>query len=133
MFGKRVQDLDSMARAAWHDAVDHLSSSEAGRRAGTAWDVLAGRPVHTRTWPLLRAAAIGVVIGWVGSEVYRRSRTQIDEAVDRVGDELREARTTVDDRLARAKATPGTPIDKARAAMGTTGIGTTGMGPTYGS
>jgi hypothetical protein len=140
MFGKRTQDLDSMARAAWHDVVDTLSSSEAGRRAGSAWDALAGRQ-PTRTWPMLRAAAIGVLIGWVGAEVYRRRRPQIDAAVDRVGEELRDAKTTVDERLARAKATPGTPMDKAKAAMsppanaqpsmGSTG--TTYGGTTYGS
>jgi hypothetical protein len=117
MFGKQTHDLDSMAKAAWHDVVDRLSSTEAARRASTARDVLAGRPVHNPTWPVLRAAALGVVIGWVGAEVYRRRRRQIDDAVDRVGNELREAKTNVDERLARAKATPGSPMDKARAAV----------------
>lgn len=119
MFGKRAHELDNMARQAWHDVVDGLSSSEAGRRASTAWDVLAGRPVPSRTWPVLRAAALGIVVGWVGAEIYRRRRPQIEEAVDRVGAELREAKGTVDERLARAKSTPGSPMDKAKAAMNT--------------
>jgi hypothetical protein len=53
----------------------------------------------------MRAAAVGVVIGWVGAEVYRRRRPQIDEAVDRVGAELRDAKHTVDERLTRARDT----------------------------
>jgi hypothetical protein len=96
--------------------VDGLSSTEAGRRATTAWDVLAGRPVQSRTWPMIRAAALGAVVGWVAADLYRRRRPEIDEAVDRVTDELREAKQTVDERLARAKATPGSPLDKAKAA-----------------
>lgn len=142
MFGKRANDFDNMARQAWHDVVDNLSSSEAGRRAGNAWDALSGRPVSNRTWPILRAAALGLVIGWAGAEIYRRRRVQIDDAVDRVGAELRETKQTVDDRLARAKATPGSPVDKARAAMTDPGMSAgmtspanaqTGMGSTYGS
>src|SRR5262245_58798257 len=117
MFGRRAQDLDSLAKAAWHDMVDGLSSTEAGRRATTAWDVLAGRPTSPRAWPLIRAAALGAVAGWAATELYHRRRPQIDEAVERVAAEVRDAKHTVDERLARAKATPGSPIDKARAAV----------------
>jgi len=121
MFGKRTQDFDNMARAAWHDVVDTLSSSEAGKRAGNAWDALAGRSSYNRAWPMMRAAAVGVVIGWVGAEIYRRRRTHIDDAVDRVGAELRErasdAKQTVDEQLGRAKAAV-TPAN-ARTGMGT--------------
>ncbi len=143
MFGKRANDFDSMARQAWDDVVDRLSSSEPGRRAGNAWDALAGRRPSRSAWPMMRAAALGVVIGWVGSEIYRRRRAQIHDAVDRVGEEWRDTKQTVDERLARAKATPGSPVDKAKAAVsgpGMTGTGMsspanaqTGMGTTYGT
>jgi hypothetical protein len=117
MFGKKTQDMDSLAKAAWHDMVDGLSATEAGRRATTAWDVLAGRPAPGRAWPVIRAAALGAVAGWAAAELYHRRRPQIDEAVEKVGAELRDAKHTVDERLARAKATPGSPIDKAKAAV----------------
>ena len=132
MFGRSKSD--GLAAATWHELADGLSSSRdvaaehardlgahARRRASLAWDVLAGRPVPTRKWPVFRAMVAGILVGWGVSELYRRRRPEIDSAVDKarttVRDELREAKSTIDDRIAKAKATPGSPIEKARAAV----------------
>jgi hypothetical protein len=122
MFGRKAQDINSVANQKWHELVEMLGSTEAGRRASGAWDVLAGRPTPARTWPMLRAAALGVALGWVASEFYRRRQQQIDHTIeqtmDRVGDEIRGAKHQFDERIAKAKATPGTPMEKAKAAVG---------------
>ncbi|HZM79291.1 MAG TPA: hypothetical protein VFC19_26470 [Candidatus Limnocylindrales bacterium] len=132
MFGRNKSE--GLAAAAWHELADGLSSTrdvaaghakdlgaKARRRAGLAWDVLAGRPVPTRKWPAFRAAVAGILIGWGVSELYRRRRPEIDKAVDKAvttaKHELREAKTSIDGRIARAKATPGSPLEKARAAV----------------
>jgi hypothetical protein len=136
MFGKRTQDINSVANDKWHELVEMLGSTEAGRRASGAWDVLAGRPTPSRTWPMLRAAALGVAVGWVASEFYRRRQAQIDQTIeqtmDKVGTEIRGAKEQFDDRIATAKATPGSPMEKAKAAVGRTNAtnGMTGSGLT---
>lgn len=135
MFGR--SNSENMAAATWHELADGLSSTrdvaaghakdlgaQARRRASLAWDVLAGRPVPTRKWPVFRAMVAGILVGWGVSELYRRRRPEIDQAVDKAmitaKHELREAKSTIDDRIARAKATPGSPIEKARAAVSRT-------------
>jgi hypothetical protein len=136
MFGKRAQDINSVANEKWHELVETLGSTEAGKRASGAWDVLAGRPTPNRTWPMLRAAALGVALGWVASEFYRRRQVQIDQTIeqtmDKVGTEIRGAKHQLDERIAKAKATPGTPMEKAKAAVGRTNAanGMTETGPT---
>jgi hypothetical protein len=62
-----------------------------------------------------------VLVGWGASEFYRRRRTQVNDAVANLGNELRVAKTNVDERIAKAKATPGSPIEKAKAAVTTAG------------
>ena len=134
MFGKRTQDINSVANDKWHELVETLGSTEAGRRASGAWDVLAGRPTPTRAWPVFRAAALGLAVGWVASEFYRRRQVQIDQTieqtVDKVGNEIRDAKHQFDERVAKAKATPGSPMEKAKAAVGRTNAnnGITGSG-----
>jgi hypothetical protein len=136
MFSRKAQDINSVANEKWHELVEMLGSTEAGRRASGAWDVLAGRPTPTRTWPVLRAAALGVALGWVASEFYRRRQPQIDQTIeqtmDKVGHEIRGAKHQLDERIAKAKATPGTPMEKAKAAVGRTnasnGITDSGLG-----
>lgn len=132
MFGRK--NSEGLAAATWHELADGLSSTRdvaaeqakdlgtlARRRAGLAWDALSGRPIPNRKWPMFRALVIGAALGWGASELYRRRRTEIAQAVDKAmttaRHELRDAKTTLDDRLARAKATPGSPIEKARAAV----------------
>ncbi len=134
MFARKTQDLNSMAMDKWHELVETLGATEAGRRASGAWEVLAGRPTPTRAWPAIRAALLGVAVGWVASEFYRRRQAQIDQqiehTVDRVGTELRDAKHQLDERIAKAKATPGSPVDKAKAAVGMTnasGVNTSGL------
>lgn len=128
MFGKQTHDINSVAKevnsvanAKWHELVDNLGSTEAARRATNAWDVLAGRPTPTRSWPMIRAAVFGAAVGWFAHQVYRRRQVEIDQAVDKavdkVGHDLREAKHTIDDRIAKAKATPGSPMEKAKAAV----------------
>lgn len=109
MLGRTNRELNNLANDSWHDFVEALGSTDAARRANTAWQALSGRST-TRTWPTVRAAAIGIALGWAASELYRRRHDEIDQA-------LKDAKHTVDDRLAVAKATPGSPIDKAKAAM----------------
>jgi len=126
-----------MAAATWQELADGLSSTrdvaaghakdigqQARRRAGLAWDALSGRPVPTRKWPAFQALVAGILVGWGVSELYRRRRPEIDQAVDKAmataKHELREAKTSIDDRIAKAKATPGSPIEKARAVVSRT-------------
>ena len=132
MFGRSKSD--GLAASTWHELADGLSSTRdvaaghakelgghARRRASLAWDVLAGRPIPNRKWPMFRAALVGIVVGWGVSELYRRRRPEIDEAVDKAvtaaRHEWQEAKTSIDGRIAMAKATPGSPIDKAKAAV----------------
>jgi len=130
MFARKTQGINSAANEKWHELVETLGSTEAGRRASGAWDVLAGRPTPSRAWPVIRAAALGIAAGWVASEFYRRRQVQIDhtieQAKDKVGTEIREAKTNLDERIAKAKATPGSPMEKAKAAVGRTNA-TNGM------
>lgn len=136
MFG-RNSNSEGLAASTWHELSDGLSSTrdvaaghakevgaQARRRAGLAWDALAGRPIPNRKWPMFRVAVIGILVGWGASELYRRRQPDIDTAVDKarlaVRDELREAKTSIDDRIAKAKATPGSPIEKAKAAVSRT-------------
>jgi hypothetical protein len=129
MFGRR-SNSEGLATATWQELTDGLSSTrdvaadqakelgaQARRRASLAWDVLAGRPIPNRKWPVFRAAVLGILAGWGASELYRRRRTDVDKAMAAVGSELREARTSIDGRIAKAKATPGSPIEKAKAAV----------------
>jgi len=133
MFG-RNSNSEGLAASTWHELSDGLSSTrdvaaghakevgaQARRRAGLAWDALAGRPIPNRKWPMFRVAVIGILVGWGASELYRRRRTDIDQAVDKAmtaaRQELREAKTSIDGRIAVAKATPGSPIEKAKAAV----------------
>jgi hypothetical protein len=135
MFGR--SKTEGLAAATWHELADSLGStrdvaaghakdlgSTARQRASLAWDVLAGRPVPTSKWPMFRALVAGILVGWGVSELYRRRRPDIDQAVDKarmaVRDELREAKTSIDGRIAKAKATPGSPIEKAKAAVART-------------
>jgi hypothetical protein len=122
MFGKKTQDINSVANDKWHELVETLGSTEAGRRASGAWDVLAGKPTPSRAWPILRAVVLGVAAGWVASEFYRRRQVQIDQTseqtMDKVGNEIRGAKHELDERIAKAKATPGSPMEKAKAAVG---------------
>jgi hypothetical protein len=135
VFGsKQAHDTESHATAAWNELVEALGSTrdsaserakglshEAGRRAGAAWDVLAGRPAPTRAWPMIRAMAIGVAAGWVAAEFARRRRPEIERTLQRskevVGTELKQAKHNIDERIAKAKATPGGPVEKAKAAV----------------
>lgn len=135
MFGRKAQDINSVAAHKWHELVNTLGSTEAGRRTSGAWDVLAGRTTPARTWPVVRAAMLGAAIGWVASEFYRRRQAQIDRTIeqtmDRVGTEIRGAKHQLDERIAKAKATPGSPVEKAKAAVGRTnaanGVTTSGF------
>lgn len=135
MFGsKQAHDTESHATAAWNELVEALGSTrdnasdrakgmshEAGRRVSAAWDVLAGRPAPTRTWPVIRAMAIGVAAGWVAAEVARRRRPEIERTLERtkavVGTELKHAKQNLDERIAKVKATEGGPVEKAKAAV----------------
>lgn len=125
MFGKNRTSSDA-ASEAWHEIRDAATdrakdmSEEARRRASLAWDAMAGRPAPKRTWPMIRATVVGVLVGWGASEFYRRRRTQVNDAVANLGNELREAKHKADERIAKAKATPGSPIEKAKAAVSTT-------------
>ncbi len=135
MFGRNRTSGDA-ASEAWHELRDAASDrakdlgDEARRRALLAWDAMAGRPAPMRTWPVVRATIIGVLVGWGASELYRRRRTEVNGAVAEVGNQLREAKHNVDERIAKAKhevderiakakATPGTPLEKAKAAVST--------------
>lgn len=122
MFRIQAKDANSIAAARWQELVDTLGSTEAGRRASTAWDVLHGRRVSAGGWPMIRAIVVGVAVGWAASEFYRRRKPEIDQTVEKMTDkmteQLTEAKHTVDDRIARAKATPGTPMEKVKAAVG---------------
>ena len=132
MFGRSKSE--GMAASTWHELADGLSSTrdvaaghakdigyEARRRANLAWGALSGRPTPTRKWPAFRALVAGILVGWGVSELYRRRRPEIDQAVEKAmtsaKHELREAKTSIDDRIAKAKATPGSPIEKAKAAV----------------
>ncbi|WP_162908194.1 hypothetical protein [Allorhizocola rhizosphaerae] len=127
MFGKNRNTTSDAASEAWHELRDAATDrakdlgDEARRRTLLAWDAMAGRPAPKRTWPMVRAGIIGVLVGWGASEFYRRRRTQVNDAVANFGNELREAKHNVDERLAKAKATPGSPIEKAKAAVSTSG------------
>jgi hypothetical protein len=144
MFSKQARDAETHAHAAWNELVEALSSTrdlasgkaktlgnEAGRRASGAWDVLAGRPAPSRTSPVILAVLAGVAVGWLASEIARRRRTEINQAMTTVGNEVRQVASAtkhnIDDRIARAKATDGSPIEKAKAAVGTNGHTTNGM------
>jgi hypothetical protein len=129
MFGKK-SNADGLAAATWQELADGLSSTRdvaaehakdlgalARRRTSLAWDVLSGRPLPNRKWPMIRAALLGIAAGWGASEFYRRRRTDVDRAVAMVGNEFRGAKTSMDERLAKAKATPGSPYEKAKAAV----------------
>lgn len=129
MFGRK-SNANGLAAATWHELADGLSSTRdvaaehakdlgalARRRTGLAWDVLSGRPLPNRKWPMIRAALVGIAVGWGASEFYRRRRPEVDRAVAMVGNEVRGAKTSIDERIAKAKATPGSPFDKARAAV----------------
>lgn len=134
MFGKNRTSSDA-ASEAWHELRDVASdrakdlSDEARRRASLAWDAMAGRPAPKRTWPMVRAGIVGVLVGWGASEFYRRRRTEVNDAVANLGNELRGAKQTVDERIAKAKATPGSPIEKARAAVSTPSSSNTNATP----
>jgi hypothetical protein len=122
MFGRK-SNPDGLATATWHELADGLSSTrdvaaehakdlgaQARRRTSLAWDVLAGRPLPSRKWPMIRAALFGIALGWCASELYRRRRSDVDRAMNI-------ARSSLDERIAKAKATPGSPLDKAKAAI----------------
>jgi len=92
------------------------AGSEAQRRAGRAWDALAGRPAPRPWLAIGAAAALGVAVGWLAAEAYR-GRRQIEHALNVAGERAHEAKAVVDERVGRAKATPGGPVEKAKAAF----------------
>jgi hypothetical protein len=105
----------SRAKDWGHDAQEQFGDarSETGRRASAAWDALAGRSPSSDVWPAIGMALLGVAVGWVACDLYRR-RQQIADTLSEGLDDLNES---VDRRMANAKATPGSPIDKAKAAL----------------
>jgi hypothetical protein len=98
-----------------HDASDQLDDArtEAGRRAGRAWDALAGRSSSNDAWPAIGMGLLGIAVGWIACDIYRR-RNEIADTVSEGFDDLRES---VDRRVTNAQATPGGPVDKAKAAL----------------
>jgi hypothetical protein len=105
----------SRAKDWGHDAQEQLDDvrSEAGRRTSAAWDALAGRSSSSDVWPAIGLGLLGIAVGWVACDMYRR-RQQIADTLSEGLDDLTES---VDRRVANAQTTPGSPIDKARAAF----------------
>lgn len=91
---------------------------ETRNRASLAWDALAGRPVHSSRWPMVRAGVAGLAVGWAAAYLYFQRRDEVNLALAQVGSGFKQAKDNLDERVAKAKATPGTPIEKAKAAAG---------------
>jgi hypothetical protein len=105
----------SRAKDWGHDAQEQFEDvrGETGRRANRAWDALAGRSQSNDVWPAVGLGLLGVAVGWIACDIYRR-RQQIAATVSEGLSDLKES---VDRRVANAQATPGGPIDKAKAAL----------------
>jgi hypothetical protein len=98
-----------------HDAQEQFAEvrGETGRRASAAWDALAGRTQSIDAWPAIGIGLVGIAVGWIACDIYRR-RQQI---ADTVGENPDDLKGSVDRRVANAQATPGGPIDKAKTAL----------------
>ena len=99
----------SQAKDWGHDASEHLDDArtEAGRRAGLAWDALAGRSRSNEVWPAVGMGLLGIAVGWIACDIYRR-RQQI---ADTVSEGLEDIEERAERRFTNAQATLIDPMD----------------------
>jgi hypothetical protein len=88
----------SRAKDWGHEAQDQFDDvrSETGRRTSRAWDALAGRSPSTDVWPAVAMGLVGIAVGWVACDIYRRR----NEIADEVDEDLSDLTDPIDNRVA---------------------------------